>query len=517
VKKKELQHAEGLIVKSRVIIHRSGDQSQGRFEWMLYFKYATILAIITCIAFVAYYPTLNGGYFADDYALQVSDKDLDISNLFTPANGYSCRPLEVLFLYTMQRCFGCDNTLPIHIVNLFIHYTFSIMIMVYMLKNGFSIVSSIIAFTCMILSQANSHAVASIDTFSQLTSTFLGYAVIILNYSFFKTKKHYLLIISVALYIAALYCKETALFVLPFIGLLHLDFWIKNVCKSWTITIRQILAIIPYIAVTGIYLWLRELIGLTGASAGDDRYNISIGFNVIKNFLMLLFQSLQPQSSVNLYFDIVNGQWNSIILVIITSGVVCSFAVWGNVKKGESENPAKLLLLFPASIFPVILLNHVSELYAYNMTPLCAMVIGSGFGKILVQSGKRILKSTCVLVLLCFILWNSVSIYTKCSLMKENGQQSKALLEKIQPYYRQIPYGGTLILLNPETTDKTEYSIFKVTGFKLFDYGTMVFNRMARRNDFTTVITSEKCISNIDVSKSVVLRYCGGEVVLKKL
>jgi hypothetical protein len=99
-------------------------------------------------------------------------------------------------------------------------------------------------------------------------------------------------------------------------------------------------------------------------------------------------------------------------------------------------------------------------------------------------------------------------------LMKENGQHSKELLEKIQPYYKLIPHGGTLILFNPERS-KTEYSIFKITEFKLFDYGTMVFNRMARRNDFTTVITSEKCISNIDLSKSVVLKYCGGEVVLE--
>ncbi len=474
-----------------------------------------VIAAITCIAIAAYYPTLNGGYFADDYALQISDQELNVRHLFSPANGYSCRPLEVLFLYAMQRCFGCDNTLPIHLVNLFIHCTFSMLIMVYMFRNSFSSVSSIIAFIYMILSQANSHAVASIDTFSQLTSTILSYAVIVLYYSFLKNKKPHLLIVSIALYVVGLYCKETSLFVLPFVVLLRLDLWIKNESKSWTTAIRQSWSIIPYIAVTGTYLWFRELLGLTGASAGDDRYNISFGFNVVKNFVMLLFQSLQPHSSVNLYFDIVNAKWMSIVLVICTSCTFCCLAGWGIVKYGNAGSLIKSLLLLPASIFPVILLNHVSELYAYNMTPLCAIVIGSGFGTLLVHSGKKIMKCTFILVLLCFMSWNCYSIYTKCSLMQKNGLESKDLLEKIQPYYRLIPHGGKLILLNPETSEKTDYSIFKKTGFRLFEYGTMVFNRLAGRNDFSTVIIEEKGISDLDVSRSVVLKYCGGVVVLQ--
>lgn len=149
------------------------------------------------------------------------------------------------------------------------------------------------------------------------------------------------------------------------------------------------------------------------------------------------------------------------------------------------------------------------------MTPLCAIVIGSGIGALLTQSGKKFLKCTCILVLLCFMSWNSFSIYTKCSMMKKNGLESKELLEKIQPYYRLIPHDGTLILLNPETSEKTDYSIFKKTGFRLFEYGTMVFNRLAGRSDFSTMIISEKSISDLDVSRSVVLRYCGGVVVLQ--
>jgi len=477
------------------------------------FQFSFLLAI-SVAAIIAYSPSINATYFSDDFLYKFHDIKISLKSVFSVHHHYAYRPVEMFFLAVLQHA-SPENTWPIHATHLTLHLLFSASIMIWMRKQGFSWFSSTLAFAIMALSQANSHAVSSLDTLSQITSSFFGYSAIILFISSIKkqTRFRYLFYIaSLIVTIIALLCKESAMFIIPSVFMIAILSLGKHHLSRPGAVIKIVISCTPFLLAAVAFMILRKHLNLQAAVIGADRYNIRLGFNIVKNFIMTLLQALQPHSSVDIYFDIVNNRWIIVAVVMLFSCILATLSIWGIFLSKHRMFSVLLVIMLPVPMFPTFLLNHISELYVYSTMPLVSILIGIGLGELFEKHNKILWKAAHLCLISGFLIWNCISVFSKCDLMNQNGLQANKLLDDIEPYYSEIPVNGNLILVNQNTSNKTEYSIYRRTGFRLFEDGICELNRRAHRDDFSTSIIMEKDLNTTDVSNSLVLRYKDGLV-----
>lgn len=479
---------------------------------MVHKKQSGIIILVIFVAvFFSYSPSLRGGYFADDYQFKFHDTSLTWKAAFTTSHEYAYRPIEKSFLIVMKSLFD-KNTMPIHAIQLFMHLSFAMMIMVWMEKQGFSRNCSLIAFCIMALSQSNSHAVSSLDTFSQISSTFLVYISLAFYFKAIKSGlKINPLVLSLLIFIISLFCKETALSVIPMIVIITLIKYraSQNNCKDTIIIVSSIMI---YLLIAILFIVLRKYLNLLPAELGDDRYQIGLGLNIIVNLLMSIMQSTISHSSSELYFEIVNRRIFHIIVVLLFTSTLIAITVWGVFKSRKTKYVSALVILLPASLFPVIFLNHISELYVYNMMPLITIIMGIGIGGLL-QDLKGVIRIAVLNIILIYTLWNAISVHTKSVQIYQNGVKAEEILNKLQQYYTLIPSNGKLILINPNTSRNTEYSIYRRTGFRLLENGLQEIHWRAERNDFVILLIMKKDLSQIDTCNSLIVDYKDGQII----
>ncbi|GEM_PF-2879083 len=291
----------------------------------------SFLLVISIAAIIIYSPSINASYFSDDFLYKFHDTKINLKSVFSVHHHYAYRPVEMFFLAVLQHA-SSENTWPIHFTNLFLHLLFSASIMIWMRKQGFSRFSSTLAFAIMALSQANSHAVSSLDTFSQITSSLFEYMAIILFVNFIKTQtrfKYLLYISSLLLTIIAIFCKESAMFIIPSVFMISILYLIKYRCTRPETIVKIVVSCAPFLFVAVSFMILRKQLNLPAAEIGPDRYNIGLGFNIVKNMTMTLTQAIQSHSSVNLYFDIVNNRWINVIITMLLPCVLAALSIWG--------------------------------------------------------------------------------------------------------------------------------------------------------------------------------------------
>ena len=102
-------------------------------------------------------------------------------------------------------------------------------------------------------------------------------------------------------------------------------------------------------------------------------------------------------------------------------------------------------------MFPTIFLNHIGELYVYSTMPLISILMGIGLGELFEKHNKHLWKTAHLCLISGFLIWNCISVFSKCDLMNQNGLQANKLLDEIEPYYSEIPVNGNLILVNSNT------------------------------------------------------------------
>jgi hypothetical protein len=146
------------------------------------------------------------------------------------------------------------------------------------------------------------------------------------------------------------------------------------------------------------------------------------------------------------------------------------------------------LVLFMIGLLPMIMLNHVSELYLYNSMPFASALVGVGLGRCLELSRKnRAAHSAVIGLVLLLFTSHIIGVERKALLMRRNGERADILLSQIQPFLRKVPVDGRLILLNPPG-DELEYSIFLMNGFDVLSNGLHRLNQLAGRHDFAVQI-----------------------------
>jgi len=296
--------------------------------------------------------------------------------------------------------------------------------------------------------------------------------------------------LSIFAFAIALLSKESSVSFFPLLLCIVL-FNFNNFGKEKIPLGKAFIAFLPYIAILFAYVATRSLLGVSQPGLGPRRYNFYIGMNLIENLLMLLFASIIPTSSVTAFTTFNTGQLSTFSAIAVVSLVFIGLLGYGLWQSRRYSITLTVGAFGICALFPMVMMNHVSELYAYNSMPFVSMMAGVGLGTIFERSNTRWGKQAVAVMLLVLFVSHITAIQGKASFMVKNGAQATILLNGIQPYVQKVPADGELLLLNPYN-HRPEYSVFLVRGFNVLKYGAWRIKKTSNRDDITVRIVEQK-------------------------
>src|SRR5215472_10737176 len=108
------------------------------------------------------------------------------------------------------------------------------------------------------------------------------------------------------------------------------------------------------------------------------------------------------------------------------------------------------------------------------------------------------------MTLMALLAANVIAIQNKAAMMQQNGERAATLLALIEPYLKDIPKNGKLLLLNPRS-DEPEYSVFLMNGFNVLDLAVYYVQYIAQRKDFRFEIVQESNFEPDQVQSGVLV------------
>ncbi len=420
-------------------------------------------------------------YFADDFQFIFGPSHprmIDLILQKNPSNRFY-RPLEAITLAAIQAHWGV-STLPVHLLALVLHGALCGLVFVTIRREGFGDRAAALGCLVMAVSQANVLAVASVDTLSQIGATLLGCTTLWLlaasgspssgperDVPGSPTDRGDTL--AVVLFVISLFCKETAVSMLPFV-LLILALQARgrrNGGRSWLpLTLRTV----PYFVAFACYMTLRRVVIGSAPAWGSGRYDLSLGANVIRNVGAMTAAALVPVSSVDLIQALRAGATARAGIVIVASVILVMMVAWG-----ASRSPRRVWLVgvaigFVSALFPMAALNHVSELYVYNAMPFVTVLIGVGLDSVL-RERRTMLGRALVAALTGLLVINHIgAVQSKTTLMLRNGERASNLVAELKPWVEQLPIGGRLVLVNAPAVEP-DYSVYVMHGLNVLMEG----------------------------------------------
>jgi hypothetical protein len=449
------------------------------------------VAILCLVVFAVYLPGIDIPYFGDD--LGWVDTSTNALKHFVQVNADGWyRPLQASIYTVVQKNFGL-TTVPIHILGFAIHALLCWLILKFMLELGYGWVSALLAAGFMALSQANAFALLSNDTLSQVAGTFFGclslWALVHGRADGLNKSRIAFYALSVVSFALALLSKETTASFLPILvcAMLFAEYRKENM-GSWIKSV--FLNAIPFVVVFLGYLMVRSAVGANSPSFGSGGYNFDVGLNVPWNLLLDLFALAVPVSTVRAFEVFSSGDTAAAVLIIASSLFFLSLVAYGLwLRRGDLKIAAAIIFLI-GSAFPMVFMNHVSELYVYNSMPFFAVLVGIGLGTVLERCRRRYVKQTIAACFGLLLLSHVAAIREKAFLMDQNGQRASSLLAALGPYIAQVPPRGALLLVNPESRE-LEYAVYLMPGFKVLEFEEPFIKKTYGREDIELKIVEE--------------------------
>ena len=439
------------------------------------------LVVMGVITLAVYWPALNASYFADDYQFVFDKPCSKVLWYFAHPNERNSfyRPIQASFLAIVQTCSGMQCW-PIHLTQIALHVIMAWLVYVAIASFGFSRMQAGIGAAFMLLSQANVHAVLSNDTLSQVGGTLFGCLALWFLYCSYQhatdrasplgqhkriDNKYY--VTSLVMLVLSLFSKEASVSFLPMAAVVVLSANLRITRSSLAVK-KAIVDVLPYALAAGVYLAVRlVIVKAPPPTFGSGRYNFHVGVNVIRNLAMSGFALFVPVSTVTVFSWLKSGAL--VVLGVIGTLTLALFVLvavglWYASRRGVMLLMAGLALL---GLFPMVLMNHVSELYAYNSMPFVAVLVGIGLGQLwLVLRPNRAGRAFLVLAACVLMGSHIVAVRSKARLMDYNGRRATALLQQVNSFADNAPLNGRLWLCNPSVED-VEYSVFHMSGFNV--------------------------------------------------
>jgi len=429
------------------------------------------------VAFIVYWPGLNAPYFADDYQFVFDKPASKIFYYFThpnKENGFY-RPLQASFLAAVQAYFGMQ-TWPVHLTQLSLHTLLACFVYIAIKELGFSRLQAAVGAAFMLLSQINVHAVSSNDTLSQLGGTFFGTLSLWLLYCSYKTVDGRLqqrrinygyYTAAVLAIVLSLFSKESSIS-FPLMAAIIIMLANKKISDRTPLIRRIIIDLFPYVSSVGIYLLVRSVAADIQPAFGSDSYYFHAGFNIVRNLAMFVFALFVPVSTVEVFSAFERGSF--IYLGIADIGTAAFFVLVVSGLWCEAQSGIVILIAIFAllGLFPMVFMNHVSELYAYNSMPFVSALVGISLGRLWTTMGTRPGMVLAAVMFCILTAGHLAAVRSKVALMKDNGCKTVSLMRQIKPFVNAMPLNGRLWLSNPLHAG-LEYSVFCMPGFKVLN------------------------------------------------
>jgi len=173
--------------------------------------------------------------------------------------------------------------------------------------------------------------------------------------------------------------------------------------------------------------------------------------------------------------------WGALLVYLLPLFTLFGFSLYTLVSWRGLASGAFFLVVWLFVVFcpfvPVVFLNHVSELYVYNATPLFVLAL-----VLLIRSSKHQLFR--VVVYGCLLL-NAVSAFSKAQMMYNNGERARRVVENIVSYGTSLPLSSTITLIANPDPKRLNYSVFLVGADNLITSNFKILSMLMNRSDIT--------------------------------
>ena len=491
-------------------------------------RYVLLLAV----AGVLYGPFVGIPHFGDDYLYLFEAPWSAVGRYFVSYHdlGGIFRPLQMAWCAINQALFG-ESTVVLQGTQVALHAGLSLLVWRFLERRGVRRAAAATAAVLFVVHPIHVSAVLGTDTGSQLAAALLGFA------AFTQAWEHAVdaarpagasaatgavrgwpVVVLLAL---ALLSKETALSyaVLVAVVLLY-GAWRRRGPASGAAARGAVVLALACILATAVYFAYRGRMAPTRiAWSPTDPYGFHIGVNVLKNQAFLFGGALVPASTSDLFAAVARRSGTVLGVVGGLTALWCGLLAVGLWRARRPVATVGLLLAASLTTFPVTLMNHVSELYIYNLMPLLAVLIGLALAPLLEpgESGAAAESATAaggtrggppappdrgpaargtpaaVLAILFLVTASSgLAVQRKAAEMRANGRAAEQLAAAVVDVTRTAPPDATITLWERPHPGRAYYSVFRTSDFQ----GLLVAERWlkfrAGRDDVTIRVVDEE-------------------------
>lgn len=450
-------------------------------------------AVLLAASFFVGIPAIDAPYFSDDFQFVFESPVLNPVHYLTwenPHNGFY-RPIQSAFLAAVQTGWGLD-TGPIHAVQIALHGALAMLLFNVLLGLGFGRREAALGSLLLAVSQAAVMAVSSNDTFSQVLGVLTGYLAV---WAFFRSAREnpgrallgdrrYLA--GLAWLAVSLFSKETSTaFVL--LGAFALLAGTRGVGGARHLGVLAA-RLAPVVVLVAAYAAARSAVSTVAPEVGSGAYQLNLGPNMVKNVVMLWVAATLPFSSVDMFTALAAGHRTALAGLGAVYAVFVALVAAGLWPRRRDVRLWWLVAAAFGSVTAIVPVNHVSELYTYQLLPLACAIVAIGLGALGEAAGRRrAWRATWGVAVAALVASQAMSAHSKAQMLDDNGRRSDELLDAIVPEVRGLPDGGELVLVNPAAPGP-EYSMFRMYGFSPLRHADSYLARRAGREDITVRI-----------------------------
>ena len=461
--------------------------------------------MLAASAWLLYTRSLWIPYFADDYVLLFDKPKQYVGYFWTHPipDTYFYRPLQGTFSALMQAQFGF-NPFWLHAVHMALFGALVVVVFCASLTLGLSLRGAIIAGILFFSSQSNVFAVASCDQFSHLTATLFSFTGLWLLFRSLirngsrdaAASGRLLRLLSLCSLCIAVFAKESAL--ASFILALGIVVYAARIRKPDDSVVNSVkggfITFAPYLAVAVFFLIMRfNAVPTMHTAPPGERYSVHLGSNVLVNIGLLMFSALQSVSSVFIALSAKSRNVPMLLVAVLPMLGLALVALLGTRQLLHKQRRLVFSLIGCAiiSMFPMALLNHVSELCTYSIGPFVCIALGASTAALVDvrENNRKLQRWVCLSVLAVWIATGIFSVTSKIELMRASGERCETLLEQVSNYARHLPSNTHIVLRNlPAKATDYEYSIYKLRDFNVIEWGVNAVGLRSQRADITAEV-----------------------------